>query len=174
MNEEAPFVYKWKSAPLTCQDIEEINELLKQLTPDAAPITINHIAQLVQAGYLLLAWDRATFRSDGQMKIVGMATLVPESVPPLSRVGHKSGTVEDVVVYESQEYRRKGIGTALNLRLIEKARAIGLARLQLTSRPSRKAANKMYRKLGYKCIAHARYPRAQYPYDTNLYRLELP
>lgn len=159
-------VYKWKSSPLSCLDVEEINALLKQLSSGAGPICIDHLIQLIKTGYLLLAWDKTVLRSDGEMKIIGMATLIPCFI-----LAKPFGLIEDVVVDEA--YQGRGIGKGLNLCLIEKARELGLKRVQLTSRPSRKPANKMYKRLGYKLVAHARYPHAKYPNDTNLYRLEL-
>jgi ribosomal protein S18 acetylase RimI-like enzyme len=91
-------------------------------------------------------------RVDGQ--IVGSATLLRL----LTLVGH-FGYVEEVVVDESA--RGQGVGTALLGALIDLARHDGLDFLELTSRPTREAANALYRSVGFE--------RRQ----TNVYRLRL-
>jgi len=47
------------------------------------------------------------------------------------------------------EYRGQHFGEALVTRLIADARKMGTTQLHLTSRPSRVAANRLYRKLGF-------------------------
>ena len=86
-------------------------------------------------------------------RIVGMAMLFV-----LQKVGKRGGTVEDVVVLS--EYRGKGIGESLMRAVIKEARKRKLSSLQLTSRPSRVAANRLYNKLGFA------------KKDTNAYRLK--
>jgi len=61
-----------------------------------------------------------------------------------------SGTkvwIEDVVVDES--HRGEGIGRQLTLFAIDFAKSKGYKTLELTSRPSRIAANQLYRTLGF-------------------------
>ena len=67
--------------------------------------------------------------------------------------------IEDVVVDEST--RGRGIGAALNRRAIEIARQAGARTVDLTSRPDREAANRLYARLGFN------------QRNTNVYRLEL-
>jgi ribosomal protein S18 acetylase RimI-like enzyme len=67
--------------------------------------------------------------------------------------------IEDVVVDESA--RRQGVGEALTEAMVEQARARGCVTVDLTSRPSREAANELYQKQGF-----ARR-------DTNVYRRDL-
>lgn len=55
--------------------------------------------------------------------------------------------IEDVIVDES--HRGKGIGKALILFAIEHARSKGAKSVDLTSRPSRIAANQLYRQIGF-------------------------
>lgn len=76
-------------------------------------------------------------------RIVGMATLFV-----LARVGEVAGYVEDVVV--DSAYRGQGLATKLMTTLIDTARARGVKDLDLTSRPAREAANRLYQKLGFK------------------------
>lgn len=90
---------------------------------------------------------------DGE-KIVGMAILFT-----LARVDETSGYVDDVVVDDA--YRGKGIATALMNKLVEIAKGRGHKHLDLTSRPSREAANHLYQKVGF------------VKRETNPYRLKL-
>lgn len=159
-------IYTWKSFELTCLDIENIAALHQQLSPDAKLLVQSNLTRLITTGYLLLARDEKIFRTDGKMKIVGMATLAPEYT-----LNGAFGFIEDVVVAE--EHQGRGVGRRLTERLIEKARELGFKRIRLTSRPARWKANRLYRRLGFKLIARARYPHAEYPNDTNLYQLDL-
>ena len=67
--------------------------------------------------------------------------------------------IEDVVVDESA--RGGGVGEALNRAALERARAVGAKTVDLTSRPSRQAANRLYQRLGFE------------PRETNVYRFQL-
>ena len=74
---------------------------------------------------------------DGDGTIVGSLTLAVFRVP----TGHRAW-IEDVVVDESA--RRAGAGGALVTAAIERADAAGARTVDLTSRPSREAANRLY------------------------------
>lgn len=67
--------------------------------------------------------------------------------------------IEDVVVDEAA--RGRGIGAALNRYAIEIARQAGARTVDLTSRPDREAANRLYARLGFN------------QRNTNVYRLDL-
>ncbi len=66
--------------------------------------------------------------------------------------------IEDVVVDKSA--RGRGIGASLNRHAIGIARRAGARTVDLTSRPDREAANRLYARLGF------------VQRDTNVYRLE--
>ncbi len=91
---------------------------------------------------------------DGAGEILGAMILV---LFPLA--SGLRAWIEDVVVDESA--RGGGIGAALNRRAIEIARQAGARTVDLTSRPDREAANRLYARLGFN------------QRDTNVYRLEL-
>ena len=74
--------------------------------------------------------------------IVGALTLVLFRIPTGLRAW-----IEDVIVDEAA--RGRGIGEALNQAAIERARAAGARTVDLTSRPSREAANRLYQRLGF-------------------------
>ena len=87
-------------------------------------------------------------------QVVGMLTIGSYDVPSGTKVW-----IEDVVVDESQ--RGRGIGKELMLFAISFAKSLGAGSVELTSRPSRTAANQLYKKLGFVIR------------DTNLYRYQL-
>jgi ribosomal protein S18 acetylase RimI-like enzyme len=98
------------------------------------------------------ASDVFVARVDGN--IVGSLTLVTFRIPTGIRAW-----IEDVVVDETA--RGHGVGEALNQVAIEAARHKGAVTVDLTSRPSREAANRLYQRIGF------------VQRDTNVYRLSL-
>jgi ribosomal protein S18 acetylase RimI-like enzyme len=98
------------------------------------------------------ASDVFVARVDGN--IVGSLTLVTFRIPTGIRAW-----IEDVVVDESA--RGHGVGEALNQAAIEEARRKGAVTVDLTSRPSREAANRLYQRIGF------------VQRDTNVYRYSL-
>ena len=91
-------------------------------------------------------------RVDG--RIVGSLTLATFTIPTGVRAW-----IEDVVVDGSA--RGHGVGEALSLAAIDEARARGAVTVELTSRPSREAANRLYRRIGF------------VQRETNVYRFTL-
>jgi len=85
-------------------------------------------------------------------RIVGMLTLATFRVPSGVRAW-----IEDVVVDE--EARGRGVGEALTREALALAAAAGARTVELTSRPSREAANRLYRRIGFQLR------------DTNVYRI---
>ena len=131
----------------------DLNRLLLQLNQNAAELSVERLIEVAESSRLLVACDHAG-KNAGFGRAVGMATLV--SVVKPSRF---EGRVEDVVVDE--EYSGQGIGKCMMEMLVQEARLLGLLRLELTSNPSRKAANVLYQALGFE------------RYETNVYRLTL-
>ncbi len=128
--------------------VEALTRLLPQLSRSAPPPTAASVTAIVEhpACTLLVA------RIDGV--IVGSLTLVVFPIPTGTR-----SWIEDVVV--DDDARGHGVGAALNLRAIELAGAAGATTVDLTSRPSREAANRLYSRLGF---SHR---------ETNVYRYAL-
>lgn len=114
--------------------------------PDAAALQVMVDAPDI---FLLLARDA---ENDGH--IVGSLTLVTFRIPTGLRAW-----IEDVVV--DGETRRSGAGRALTLAAVDKARSLGVTTVDLTSRPSREAANAMYVRLGFELR------------QSNLYRFDV-
>ena len=128
--------------------LEGLNRLLPQLSSTASPLAIADLERIVSSTtcHLLVA------RSDDV--IVGALTLVIFAIPTGVRAW-----IEDVVVDEGS--RGTGVGEALSIAAIDEARRRGVRSIDLTSRPSREAANALYRKLGFE------------QRDTNVYRIQL-
>ncbi len=95
--------------------------------------TLRHLVSW-QGNRLLVA------RVDGE--IVGALTLVMFPIPTGLRAW-----IEDVVVDET--VRGHGVGAALTQEAVRLARADGARTVDLTSRPSREAANRLYERLGF-------------------------
>ena len=74
--------------------------------------------------------------------IVGSLTLVVFRVPSGVRAW-----IEDVVVDTAS--RSRGVGEALSRAALERATALGARAVDLTSRSTRRAANRLYRRLGF-------------------------
>ncbi len=104
----------------------------------------------------LLSSDANTLlvaRVDGE--VVGMLTLVMFPLPSGLRA-----RIEDVVVDEAA--RGHGVGGALTEEALRLAEAAGARTVDLTSRPSRQAANRLYERLGFEAR------------DSRVYRYVLP
>jgi ribosomal protein S18 acetylase RimI-like enzyme len=125
-----------------------INRLLPQLSTSAPPLTMDDLEELVSSPSVSL------FVASKDGVIVGTLTLVVFAIPTGLRAW-----IEDVVVDEAM--RGLGVGAALTTAAADEARLRGVRSVDLTSRPSREAANSMYLNLGFALR------------ETNVYRLSL-
>jgi ribosomal protein S18 acetylase RimI-like enzyme len=128
--------------------LRAVNKLIPQLSQSASVMNEIQLRQLVEseATKLFFAQDKEV--------VLGMLSLIIFSIP----TGTKAW-VEDVVV--SQTARGKGVGVALMNHALAVAKDAGAKSVDLTSRPSREVANKLYQKLGFTAR------------ETNVYRLKL-
>lgn len=122
--------------------------LIPQLSSSSPPPTAHELTQIV------LAADSVLFIARAAGHILGSLTLGFYRIP----TGLKAW-IEDVVVDDAG--RGRGIGAMLNNAAIVEARARGAKHVNLTSRPSREAANRLYQRLGFEL------------YPTNMYRYTL-
>jgi ribosomal protein S18 acetylase RimI-like enzyme len=120
---------------LSDRDVDALRRLLPQLSQSATFDRDRIDAMIHHPGT-----DLVLARLDGE--IVGMATLASFPLPTGWR-----GHVDDVVVDDAQ--RGKGIARMLLEELIRLARERGLRTLDLTSRPSRTAAIRLYESVGF-------------------------
>jgi len=130
------------------KDVSTVNLLLKELNPASLPIDKRQIVNLVENSHWVVAIDTVTGG------IIGMATL-----GTIVTLRGLKGHMEDVVV--DKNYQGKGLGRKLVELLIKKAKSLGVKSLELTSRPSRVAANHLYQKIGFELRA------------TNAYKMDL-
>ncbi|MGA2295701.1 MAG: GNAT family N-acetyltransferase [Acidimicrobiales bacterium] len=128
--------------------LEGLNHLLPQLSSTAPPLTMNDVEALVSSPALTF------FVAMQEGIMVGTLTLVIFPIPTGLRAW-----IEDVVVDESA--RGLGVGAALTNAATDEAQRRGVRSVDLTSRPSREAANALYQKLGFVVR------------DTNVYRCSL-
>ena len=112
-----------------------LERLVPQLSPGRSAPSIQDLAEIVAQSTLLIA------RSD-DATIVGTLTLVVHRLP----TGLK-GRIEDVVVDEAA--RDQGVGEALTREAMRLAADGGARSVELTSSPTREAANRLYRRLGF-------------------------
>ena len=122
-----------------------VNRLLPQLSKSANLINLEKLHKLCSS-----ECTRLYFAKEGEF-ILGMLSIVVFSIP----TGTKAG-IEDVVV--DQKARGKGVGKALMNHALDESKKCGVKSIDLTSRPSRESANKLYQSLGYEVR------------ETNVYR----
>jgi ribosomal protein S18 acetylase RimI-like enzyme len=123
------------------------HRLIPQLSSSAKPISSSELAEIVNSD----STSMFVARVDNQ--IVGLLTLAVFRIPTAVRAW-----IEDVVVDSAA--RGHGVGEALNMAAIAEAKRQGAKTVDLTSRPSREAANRLYQRIGF--VAR----------DTNVYRFE--
>jgi ribosomal protein S18 acetylase RimI-like enzyme len=125
-----------KAETVTDEIVAAFEVLIPQLSSSNPAPKRAELEEIVQSS----ATDLFLARVDGQ--IVGSLTLATFRIPTGLRAW-----IEDVVVDDSA--RGHGVGAALNIAALEEARRRGAVTVDLTSRPSREAANKLYKKLGF-------------------------
>lgn len=136
-------------AEVTDELVTAFERLTPQLSSSSPPPGADELIDIVQAPAtdLFLATD-----DDGS--VLGTATLVTFRIPTGRRAW-----IEDVVVDDAA--RGLGVGGALTRAMVDRAEELGCTTVDLTSRPSREAANRLYRREGFEVR------------DTNVYRKKL-
>ncbi len=152
-----PGVLSSTAVPVTVTEATEVTDelvgaigrLLPHLSRSAPPPTAEQVAEMVAAPGTVLFVAR-----DDRGEIVGTLTLVLFRIPTGIRAW-----IEDVIADPAA--RGQGVGRLLNQAALDEARRRGARNVDLTSRPSREAANHIYRSLGFQ------------PRETNVYRFDL-
>jgi ribosomal protein S18 acetylase RimI-like enzyme len=137
------------ASEVTDELVESIGRLLPHLSRSSPAPTPVEVREMVEAPGTVLFIAR-----DDAGRIVGTLTLVLFRIPTGLRAW-----IEDVIADPAAS--GQGVGRALNQAAIDESRRRGARTVDLTSRPSREAANHIYRSMGFK------------PRDTNVYRFEL-
>ncbi|MDA7790670.1 GNAT family N-acetyltransferase [Opitutales bacterium] len=125
-----------KVSEQTEKDLREINNLIPQLSQSAKLLTKAEFTSLLNAEstHLYFAEDKE--------QVLGMLSLVTFPIPTGLR-----GWVEDVVVDTTA--RGKGVGKLLTMHALKEAQKMGVLTIDLTSRPSRDVANRLYQSVGF-------------------------
>ncbi len=136
-------------AEVTDELVAAFDRLIPQLSRSSPPPGVDELVDIVAspATDLFLATD-----DDGT--VLGTATLVTFRIPTGRRAW-----IEDVVVDDAA--RGLGVGGALTQAMVDRAEELGCTTVDLTSRPSREAANRLYQREGFE------------QRDTNVYRRTL-
>jgi ribosomal protein S18 acetylase RimI-like enzyme len=134
-------------------DAEALAEALVRLVPQLSKSNPPPPLEAVRAILAHEAITQFVARDDGGA-IVGVSTLATFPIPTGWRAW-----VEDVIVDGS--VNGQGIGRLLTEAMLDRARQLGCSTVDLTSRPSREAANHLYKKVGFT------------ERETNVYRFDL-
>ncbi len=129
-------------------DFIQLNRLIKQLAGFSPPHNQKSWTQFLNQESLhqLIAVE------DNGNKLIGLASLFV-----IEKIEYRTGLIEGLVV--DQTYRHQGIGKQMMQKLVEQGRRLQLKQLDLTSNPTRLAANRFYQKFGFR------------KRETNVYRL---
>ncbi len=138
--------------------VAAMERLIPQLSRSAKPLTAEQTQALVDQDSVYLfvfRTDKPVTAADGNEveagTILGMLSLATFAIPTGVRAW-----VEDVVVDAGT--RGMGAGQQLVEAAVAHAQKIGARTVDLTSRPSREAANRLYRRCGFQLR------------ETNVYR----
>jgi len=134
---------------VTDELVAAIARLVGQLSRSAEPPAAAELEQIVAspASHLLVARDESG-------AIVGTLTLALFRIPTGVRAW-----IEDVV--EDENVRGGGVGESLTREALRLAAEAGARTVDLTSRPSREAANRLYERIGFEIR------------ETNVYRIDV-
>jgi ribosomal protein S18 acetylase RimI-like enzyme len=116
--------------------VAAVGRLIPQLSSSSAPTSRDALERMVAdpGTTLFVAWDEG--------RVVGMLTLITFEIPTAVR-----SWIEDVVVDETA--RGQGVAASLVQAALERAEAQGARTVDLTSRPDREAANRLYVRMGF-------------------------
>ena len=128
--------------------VSALGKLIPQLSTSSPPPTRTQLEEVIASPTTTLFVARI------ENRIVGALTLAIFQIPTGLRAW-----IEDVVV--DSETRGAGVGEALNRAALDMASRRGALTVDLTSRPSRADANRLYLRLGFDLR------------ETNVYRFKI-
>ena len=135
-----------EATSVTPELVAAFRQLTPQLSRSAPAPGGAELAEMVRSPATVLLMAR-----DPEKGLIGSLTLVLFRIPTGVRAW-----IEDVVTDEAA--RGRGVAEILCREALNRASAAGARTVDLTSRPSREAANRLYRRLGFVMR------------DTNVYR----
>lgn len=122
-------------------DVDELTDAFERLIPHLSrsnpPPGRDAVAELLASPVTSQFVAR-----DDDGRIIGVATLIVFRIPTGLRAW-----IEDVVADPAAA--GQGVGRALTEAMLDRARELGCVTVDLTSRPSREAANHIYRSVGF-------------------------
>ena len=121
---------------VTDEVVDAMRRLIPQLSSSNPPPGRAELEEIVSSPATTL------FVARQRDRIVGALTLVAFRIPTGVRT-----RIEDVVVDETLRGQR--VGERLSEAALEAARRLGARSTDLTSRPSREAANRLYARMGF-------------------------
>ena len=136
MEEAAAEVEVGECLAVTDDLVEAMDRLIPQLSSSNPPPGRTELAEIVASPATVL------FVARHRGRIVGALTLVAFRIPTGVRT-----RIEDVVVDETVRGRR--VGELLSEAALDRARRMGARSTDLTSRPARVAANRLYARMGF-------------------------
>jgi ribosomal protein S18 acetylase RimI-like enzyme len=139
-----------EASSVTPQLVDDVARLIPQLSSSSAAPAASILEQIVSNPLSRLFVARIT-GPGGDTAVIGMLTLVAYHVPT-----GLHAVIEDVVV--DDQARGAGAGSALVAAALTEAARLGARHVDLTSRPSREAANRLYLRMGFSVR------------ETNIYR----
>ena len=139
----------FEAKEVTDEMVEMWRKLMPQLSSSSPLPTREQLESIINSQSVILFMAR-----EGD-KLVGSLSLIVFRVPTGVRAW-----IEDVIVDEAA--RGRGIGEALTMAAIDCARELGVKTVDLTSRPAREAANRLYQRVGF------------VQRQSNLYRFSIP
>lgn len=125
-----------KCLAVTDDLVEAMDRLIPQLSSSNPPPGRAELTEIVASPATVL------FVARHRGRIVGALTLVAFRIPTGVRT-----RIEDVVVDETMRGLR--VGEMLSAAALDRARQLGARSTDLTSRPSREAANRLYARMGF-------------------------
>lgn len=139
----------FEAREVTDELVAAFQTLVPQLSTSNPAPTRAQIQEMVDSPAVIVLMAREEGR------LVGSLSLVVFRIPTGVRAW-----IEDVVVDGSM--RGKGLGEALTRAALERAKELHVKTVDLTSRPSRESANRLYQRVGFEAR------------QTNLYRYTIP
>lgn len=124
---------------VTDELVSAMERLIPQLDPAVLPPSRAQLERVISGPTTALLIAR---ESGGDGAILGSLTLVWYAIPSGVRAW-----VEDVVV--DAEARGRGIGEALMREALRRAAELEATKVDLTSRPLRESADRLYRRIGF-------------------------
>jgi ribosomal protein S18 acetylase RimI-like enzyme len=121
---------------VTDEAVEAFGQLIPQVSRSAKPLDAASLARLVSSPAVTVLIAR------GNGRIIGSLTLAMFPTPTGLRAW-----IEDVVV--DQSARGQGVGGLLTREALQRARDAGARTVDLTTRPSRQAAGRLYEREGF-------------------------